>query len=217
MYIAPGQGAYSPQGTKFWCQQKLLVTSVICCLFQIIDDNSFWKIHCLIFFPYKSIRDQIWPCRKICQGQSRVIIWTNLVVLEHPMLHTMLQGHRPFVSGEEDFLRFLPYMGMAAMLVMWPGPFEQTFVPSSHEDSIWNLASIGPVVSEMLKECGRQATDDKGLPILKFNIVNRGVWLKLWPLCVCVGGGGSDFKPTFPYGYAWVFQEVILISEQRNL
>ena len=31
MYIAPGLGAYSPQGTKFWCQQKLLVTSVICC------------------------------------------------------------------------------------------------------------------------------------------------------------------------------------------
>ena len=31
MYIAPGQGAYSPQGTKYWCQQKLLVTLVICC------------------------------------------------------------------------------------------------------------------------------------------------------------------------------------------
>ena len=31
MYIAPGQGAYSPQGTKFWCQKKCLVTSVICC------------------------------------------------------------------------------------------------------------------------------------------------------------------------------------------
>ena len=31
MYIASGQRAYSPQGTKFWCQQKLLVTSVICC------------------------------------------------------------------------------------------------------------------------------------------------------------------------------------------
>ena len=30
-HIAPGQGAYSPQGIKFWCQQKLLVTSVICC------------------------------------------------------------------------------------------------------------------------------------------------------------------------------------------
>ena len=37
------------------------------------------------------------------------------------------------------------------------------------EDSIWNLASICPVVSEekMFKECGRQAHDG-GLPINKF-------------------------------------------------
>ena len=27
------------------------------------------------------------------------------------------------------YLFILPYMGMAAILVMWPGPFEQTFVP----------------------------------------------------------------------------------------
>ena len=144
--------------TNFWCQQKLLVTSVICCYFQITDDNSFWKIHCFTFFPYKSIRDQIWPCRKICQGQPRVIIWTNLVILEHPMLHTKFQGHRSFGSGEDDFLRFLPYMGMAAILVMWPIPFEQTFVPPSYGDSIWNLASIGPLVSEkMFEECGRRS------------------------------------------------------------
>ena len=39
-------------------------------------------------------------------------------------------------------------MGMAAILVMCPGPFEQTFVPSSHGSSIWNLTSISPVVSE---------------------------------------------------------------------
>ena len=32
------------------------------------------------------------------------------------MLHTKFQGHRPFGSEEEDFLRFLPYMGMAAIL-----------------------------------------------------------------------------------------------------
>ena len=31
IHVYPGQGAYSPQGTKFCCQQKLLVTSVICC------------------------------------------------------------------------------------------------------------------------------------------------------------------------------------------
>ena len=51
-------------------------------------------------------------------------------------------------------------MGMAAILVMWPGPFEQIFVPPSHGDSIWNLASIGPVVLEkkMFKEW---TTDDR--------------------------------------------------------
>ena len=34
------------------------------------------------------------------------------------MLHTKFQGIRPFVSGEKDILKFLPYMGMAAILVM---------------------------------------------------------------------------------------------------
>ena len=34
------------------------------------------------------------------------------------MLHTEFQGHWSIGSGEEDFVRFLPYMGMAAMLVM---------------------------------------------------------------------------------------------------
>ena len=34
------------------------------------------------------------------------------------MLHTKVQDHWSIGSGEEDFLRFLPYMGMAAMLVM---------------------------------------------------------------------------------------------------
>ena len=49
-------------------------------------------------------------------------------------------------------------MGMAAVLVMWPGTFEQTFVPPSHSSPIWNLTLIGPVVSEekMFKECGRR-------------------------------------------------------------
>ena len=37
---------------------------------------------------------------------------------EFPMLHTKFLGNRPAGSGEEDFLRFLPYMGMAAILVM---------------------------------------------------------------------------------------------------
>ena len=41
-----------------------------------------------------------------------------LVVLVYIMIHTKFQGHRSIGSGEEDFLRFLPYMGMAATLVM---------------------------------------------------------------------------------------------------
>ena len=42
-------------------------------------------------------------------------------------------------------------MGMAAILVMWPGPFEQTFIPPSHGGSIWNLASIVQAVSKEKK------------------------------------------------------------------
>ena len=37
------------------------------------------------------------------------------------------QGHRSTDSEEEAFYKFFPYMGMAAMLAMWPGPFEQLF------------------------------------------------------------------------------------------
>ena len=34
------------------------------------------------------------------------------------MIHAKIQDHRTSVLGEEDFLKFLPYMGMAAILVM---------------------------------------------------------------------------------------------------
>ena len=43
-------------------------------------------------------------------------------------------------------------MGMAAILAMWPEPFEQIFVPLSDGDSIRNLASIGLMVSEEMFE-----------------------------------------------------------------
>ena len=51
-------------------------------------------------------------------GQPRVIIYMNFVELESPMLHAKCQDHRISGSGEEDFLKILPYMGMAAILVM---------------------------------------------------------------------------------------------------
>ena len=34
------------------------------------------------------------------------------------MPHTKFRENRPASSGEEDFERFLPYVGMAAILVM---------------------------------------------------------------------------------------------------
>ena len=47
-----------------------------------------------------------------------VIIYINFVELETPMLHAKFQDYNTSGSGEEDYLRFLPYMGMAAILVM---------------------------------------------------------------------------------------------------
>ena len=54
-------------------------------------------------------------------------------------------------------------MSMAAILVMWPGPVEQTFVHPSHGGSIWNLALIGPAVLEkkIFENDGRRPTDDR--------------------------------------------------------
>ena len=61
------------------------------------------------------------------------------------MLHTKFQGHWPFDSGEKDFLMFLPYMGMVAILVMLPGPFDVL--------RVWTTDG--------------QMTHDGGLPILE--------------------------------------------------
>ena len=45
------------------------------------------------------------------------------------MVHTKFQGHPPLSFIEEDFKVFLLYMGIAAILVMWTGPFEVAFIP----------------------------------------------------------------------------------------
>ena len=36
--------------------------------FDITDYNSFWEIDCFTFSPYKSIGNQIWPCRKMSRS-----------------------------------------------------------------------------------------------------------------------------------------------------
>ena len=84
------------------------------------------------------------------------------------MLYTKFQGHQPFGS-KDDFWMFLSYMGMAAILVMCPKPFEVTSIRPSHESATWNLASIGLVVIE-----------EKSLKILNMSDLDQGQWP--WPL-----------------------------------
>ena len=55
------------------------------------------------------------------------------------MLHIKFQGHRPFGSGEEDFLRFLPYMGMRPSWSCDQGRLNKLLFPHPMETSyeIW--------------------------------------------------------------------------------
>ena len=113
--------------------------------FYIIDYNYFWKIHCFNFFPYKSIGNQIWHCRKIGQDQPRGIIWNKLGSTRVLDAAFQVSSSSAFWFREEDFGSFLAYMGMAAILVMWHKPFILAFILPSHEGSTWNMASIGLV------------------------------------------------------------------------
>ena len=108
---SPGAGDIQSPGDKVLMATE---TSCHCGHLLLVSNhrrNSVWKIHWFTFFSYKSRRDQIWPCRKTGQGQSRVIIWANFVVLEHPMMHTKIQGYRPLGSGEEDFFLGFYHLG----------------------------------------------------------------------------------------------------------
>ena len=67
------------------------------------------------------------------------------------MLHTKFRGYWFTSSGEEDFEGFLPYMGMTAILVMWPASYKQIFISLYLNAYIQNLVGNGPVVSEKSK------------------------------------------------------------------
>ena len=85
----------------------------------IKEHNSNRKMHFSIF-PFQSLREQYWPCHKISQGQPRVIVYINFKELNPQVLHTEFQAIGPVVLEKKIYLRFLPYMGMVAILVMWP-------------------------------------------------------------------------------------------------
>ena len=116
--------------------------------FHITKYHCFGKMQFLPFSLFNIPRDQIWSSQKMDQDQPRVTSWRTLVVLSHLMLHTMFQSNQPSGSVEENLLRFLPCMGIVAILSMRPGPFEQNFNLLWPGYCIWNLIEIDPAVSE---------------------------------------------------------------------
>ena len=54
--------------------------------------GSVIEMNILRFSPCKCIRNQIWPCHKVGQGQPRFIICANLVGPTSPILHTKFQS-----------------------------------------------------------------------------------------------------------------------------
>ena len=107
MYIAPGQGQTFPLGSKSFQKHKYSVNLVIYCKFYTLNNFE-------TFFLFKRIGVQIdldVKQVKVTPGSSYI----NLVELETPMLHAKFQDHRSTGRREE---MFLPYMGMAAILVM---------------------------------------------------------------------------------------------------
>ena len=75
------------------------------------------------FFPYKCIGKQNWPCHKKVKCQCTTFI---LAILVDPCPRWFMQRFSPKASSvleKKIFKGFLPYMGMAAILVNEPWPF----------------------------------------------------------------------------------------------
>ena len=115
--------------SSFWEKQILMLTT---------DCNSFWKIQGFCLFPIQMSMRTILTLTLSRSRSSKSHHWTNYDWLESPMVHTKFHDIGLLVR-EKKFLEGLPYVGMAAILVMWPGPREQTFVPPSFEPphEIW--------------------------------------------------------------------------------
>ena len=81
------------------------------------------------------------------------------------------------VLEKKIFEGFLPYVGMVAILDMWPGPFEQICNLPLPGCCIWNLIGIGPAVSEEKSfEKVDNADADDGRRITVYTISSIGAF-----------------------------------------
>ena len=67
------------------------------------------------------------------------------------MLHTKFRGNRLTVMEKKIFKGFLPYIGMAAILVIGPASCHQIFISLFLKAFIKNLVQIDKVVSEKIQ------------------------------------------------------------------
>ena len=66
------------------------------------------------------------------------------------MLQAKFQDHRTSGSGEGRFSKILPYIGVAAILVLLPASCHQIFISLYLKAFIQSLVQIGTVVSEKI-------------------------------------------------------------------
>ena len=88
---------------KKWPWPSILTYVHFFSWFQVTGCKCFEKSTVFTFSLQKSLCDQIWPCRKIGQGQPRVMIYIHFLVLHTLMLHAKFQGNWPSGSGEGRF------------------------------------------------------------------------------------------------------------------
>ena len=89
---SPGEGADNPLWTKFWCQQKGLVTLPICCKFGY-GEEDFW-------------RDVTIYGRDGHLGHVTQTPWTNFRSPIPLRLHMKFGFDRPSDFGEEDLWKW---------------------------------------------------------------------------------------------------------------
>ena len=81
----------------------------------------------MYIFPYKSKRKQIWPCRKNIKVHPRSSFEQILLGPSPQCCIPSPKVIGPLVPEKKIFKWFLPYiyiyMGVAAILVMWPRPW----------------------------------------------------------------------------------------------
>ena len=107
---------------------KFQLNWIIACGGDVRNKISQYFSHINVHSPYKCMRKQIWSCRKKVKRQRSTMILAILVDLPPPMICANIRPQGWLGSGK-DFLKILPYMDMAAILVNGPQKFSNRLFP----------------------------------------------------------------------------------------